>query len=163
MALLNYNDTKYDTFNNLCFIFIHTLLLFLLCCLTRFQSYKQVEAIASLLYNEILKKSPKNPYALAADYLKNPQTADLVANFKRSVDFQYEDILKKNNQQYATAATAVKIATSEPNLTTLVTLDKQTEETEDNETDMVEDLHNLLVGDGEISYVVEEEAEMKVF
>lgn len=135
---------------------------FLLCCLTRLRSHEQVEAIASLLCNEILKKSPKNPYALAASYLKNPQTADQVANFKPSVDFQYENILKKNNQQYATAAAAVKIATSEPNLTTLVTLDEQTEESEDGETDMVADLYNLMVGDGDISYVSEEEAELKV-
>jgi len=85
-----------------------------------------------------------------------------VANFKPSVDFQYENILKKNNQQYATAAAAVKIATSEPNLTTLVTLDEQTEESEDGETDMVADLYNLMVGDGDISYVSEEEAELKV-
>lgn len=134
---------------------------FLLCCLTRLRSHEQVEAIASLLCNEILKKSPKNPYEFAAGYLKNPQTADQVANFKPSVDFKYENILKKNNQQYATAAAAVKIATSELNLTTLVTsLDEQTEESEDGETEMVADLYNLLVGDGEISYIAEEEAEL---
>jgi len=126
------------------------------------RSYEQVEAIASLLYNEILKKSPKNPYALAAGYLKNPQTADLVANFKPSVDFKYENILKKNNQQYATAAVTVKIATSEPNLTTLVTLNEHTKESEDGEADMIADLYNLLIIDEEISYVAEKEAEMNV-
>jgi len=112
------------------------------------------------LYNEILKKSPKNPHTLAASYLKNQQTADLVANFKRSVDFQYEDILKKNNHQYATAAAAVNIATSEPNLTTMVTMDEQAEESGDDETYMAVDQYNLSVGDREVSYIAEEEVDM---
>jgi len=121
----------------------------------------KVEAIASLLCNEILKKSPKNPYSHAASYLKNPQTADLVANFKRYEDFQYESILKKDNQQYATAAAALKIATSEQGKS-MVTMDEQTEESEDDENDTAVDRYNLLTGDGEISYVVEEEADMTI-
>ncbi|XP_022173077.1 uncharacterized protein LOC111035679 [Myzus persicae] len=122
-------------------------------------THKEVEAIASLLYNDILKKSPKNPYTHAASYLTNPQTADLVANFKRSEDFQYENILKKDHQQYATAAVAVKIATSEQGKS-VETKDKQTEESEDDENDMEVDQHNLSTGDGGISYVAEEEAQM---
>jgi len=123
--------------------------------LTSLCSYGQVEAIALLLINDILKKSPKDPYRHAASYLGNPNTAYLVANFKRSEDFQYEDIIKKDNEQYATAAVKLKIATCEQ-VKSVVTMDEQTEELEDGETNMVVDQYNSLTGDGEASYVIEE-------
>ncbi|XP_025202037.1 uncharacterized protein LOC112599368 [Melanaphis sacchari] len=101
-------------------------------------NHKEVEAIVSLLLNEILKKSPKNPYAYAVDYLKNPQTVKLVANFKQSEDFQYENILKKDYQQYATAALAVTIADTKQ-VDSMVTKYEQIEVSEDGETDVIAD------------------------
>lgn len=109
-----------------------------------------------LLFNDILKKSPKNPYRHAASYLSNPHTAYLVANFQRSEDFQYEGIIKKDNLQYATTPAEVKIATCEQ-VKSVVTI-----ELEDGEADMPADQYNLFTGDGETSYVTEEEAEMTI-
>lgn len=143
------------------FSFTPTSLFFLLCCLTSIRSYGQVEAIALLLINDILKKSPKDPYKHAASYLGNPNTAYLVANFKRSEDFQYEDIIKKDNEQYATAGAELKMSTCEQ-VKSVVTMDEQTEELEDGETDMAADQYNLLTGEGEASYVMKEEAEMTI-
>ncbi|XP_003245185.1 uncharacterized protein LOC100568897 [Acyrthosiphon pisum] len=124
-------------------------------------NHKEVEAIAMLLINDILKKSPKDPYRHAASYLKNPSTAYLVANFKRSEDFQYEDIIKKDDEQYATADAEQKMSTCE-HFKSVVTMDEQTEELQDGETDMAADQYNLLTGDGETSYVMEGEAEMTI-
>lgn len=134
---------------------------FLLCCVTRLCSYGQVEAIALLLFSDILKKSPKNPYRHAVGYLRNPNTAYLVANFKRSEDFQYEDIIKKDKQQYATMAAEMKIATCEQ-VKSVVNMDELTEDLEYGETDMVADQYNLMTADGETSYVTEEEAELTI-
>lgn len=120
-----------------------------------FDTYKQVEAIVSLLLNDILKKSPKNPYAYAASYLRNPQTAKLIANFKRFEDFQYEDILKKDYQEYATTAAAVKIAGIEQ-VESMVTINEQTEVSENDEANAIVDKYNLLPSDGEIDVVTDE-------
>jgi len=122
---------------------------------------RQVEAIALLLINDILKKSPKNPYRHSASYLGNPNTPYLVSNFKRSEDFQYENIIKKDNRQYATVAAELKISTCEQ-VKSVVTMDEPTEELEDGETDMAVDQYNLLMGDGETSYLMEGEAEMTI-
>ncbi|XP_060857729.1 uncharacterized protein LOC132935258 [Metopolophium dirhodum] len=124
-------------------------------------NHKEVEAIALLLINDILKKSPKDPYRHAASYLGNPNTTYLVANFKRSEDFQYEDIIKKDNELYATAGAELKMSTCEP-VKSVVTMDEQTEELEGGETDMAADQYNLLTGEGEASYVMKEEAEMTI-
>lgn len=129
--------------------------------MTRLRPYKQVEAIVSLLLNDILKKSPKNPYTYAASYLKNPQTAKLIANFKRFEDFQYEEILKKDYEQYATTAAAVTIAGIEQ-VESMVTLNEQTEVSEDDEVNTIVDKYDLLPSDGETNVVTDEEAEMAV-
>lgn len=130
--------------------------------MTSLCSYGQVEAIALLLINDILKKTPKDPYRHAANYLGNSNTAYLVANFKRPEDFQYEEIIKKDNEQYATACAELKMSTCE-HVKSVVTMDEQTEELEDGETDMVEDPYHLMTGDGEISYVIEEGAEISIY
>lgn len=122
---------------------------------------RQVEAIALLLINDILKKSPKNPYRHSASYLGNPNTAYLVSNFKRSEDFQYENIIKKDNKQYATVAEELKITTCEQ-VKSVVTMNEPTAELEDGEIDMAVDQHKVLIGDGEASYVMEGEADMTI-
>ncbi|KAF0773656.1 Uncharacterized protein FWK35_00003467 [Aphis craccivora] len=122
-------------------------------------NHKEVEAIVSLLLNGILKKSPKNPYTYAASYLRNPQTAKLIANFKRFKDFQYEDILKKDYEQYATTAAAVTINDIEK-VESMVTLNKQTEVSEDDEANVIVNKYDLC--DGETDVVTDEEAEMTV-
>jgi len=113
----------------------------------------------SLLLNGILKKSPKNPYTYAASYLRNPQTAKLIANFKRFKDFQYEDILKKDYEQYATTAAAVTINDIEK-VESMVILNKQTEVSEDDEANVIVNKYDLC--DGETDVVTDEEAEMTV-
>ncbi|XP_026820435.1 uncharacterized protein LOC113559036 [Rhopalosiphum maidis] len=110
-------------------------------------NHKEVEAIVSLLLNDILKKSPKNPYVHAASYLKNPQTAKLVANFKRFEDLQFEDIFKKDCQQYATAATAATIAADIEQVESTVSIYEQTEVLENDETDTMAEKSNLLAWD----------------
>jgi len=115
----------------------------------------------SLLLNDILKKSPKNPYSYAASYLRNPQTAKLIASFKRFKDFQYEDILKKDYEQYAITAAAVTIAGIEK-VESMVTLNEQTEVSEDDEVNAIVDKYNLLLSDEETNVVTDEEAEMTV-
>lgn len=122
---------------------------------------RQVEAIALLLINDILKKSPKNPYRHSASYLGNPNTAYLVSNFKRSEDFQYENIIKKDNKQYATVAAELEITTYDQ-VKSMMTMDEPTVELEDGEIDMAVDQHNVLIGEGEASYVMEGEADMTI-
>ncbi|KAL4130782.1 hypothetical protein QTP88_008171 [Uroleucon formosanum] len=65
-------------------------------------------------------------------YLKNPQIADLVANFEGAEDFQYEEIFKKHNQQYV-----------------ILTMEELKRRRNLN--------GNLWTDNGEASYVVEEE------
>ncbi|KAL4153294.1 hypothetical protein QTP88_001127 [Uroleucon formosanum] len=124
-------------------------------------NHKEVEAIALLLINDILKKSPKNPYRHSASYLGNPNTAYLVSNFKRSEDFQYENIIKKDNKQYATVAAELEITTYDQ-VKSMMTMDEPTVELEDGEIDMAVDQHNVLIGEGEASYVMEGEADMTI-
>jgi len=69
----------------------------------------------------------------ATSYLRNPKTAALVANFKKSEDNCYEDILKNYDQQYATAAIAVAIGAVEQ-VESAATVDEHTEVSEDGET-----------------------------
>jgi len=126
--------------------------------LTYLRSYEQVEAIVSLLLNDILKNTPKNPYVHAASYLKNPQTAKLVANFNRSEDLQFEDIFKRDCQQYATAAAAATIADIEQVKST-VSMYEQTELLENDETDIMAEKYNLVAWDGETCVLTEEETD----
>lgn len=61
----------------------------------------QVEAISTLLLEEILKIMPKNPYAFAADFLKRPSNTSRITNFKRSNGFLHYDLIDRDAQLYA--------------------------------------------------------------
>lgn len=66
-----------------------------------FWAYIQVEAMATLVFKEVLKSAPKNPWAHAANYLRDPRTADLIANFAASRDYTTQELLDRDFRTYA--------------------------------------------------------------
>lgn len=62
----------------------------------------QVEAIATLIFNEVLKKTPQNPWAHAAQYLNDSRSLDRIAKFPRSQNSITLELVGQNANNYAT-------------------------------------------------------------
>lgn len=67
------------------------------------------------MLKDILKKSPQDPHAHAARFLRDPYTADKVANFARSEDHIDRDLLDLDARIYSTMAVALDGHNAEPN------------------------------------------------
>lgn len=68
----------------------------------------QVEAIVTLLLQELFQADPDDPYAHAVRYLRDPGTRDQVAGFTRSEDCLARDLLDQDEKIYGDDDTLVE-------------------------------------------------------
>ncbi|XP_050419913.1 uncharacterized protein LOC126832916 [Adelges cooleyi] len=64
-------------------------------------THREVEAVAVLLLREILKKKPRDPFALAARLLKDPSVAKRIGDYRRSSGTIEADLLDQDDRFYA--------------------------------------------------------------
>lgn len=86
--------------------------------------YTQVEVLVNLILQEILEKKPSEVGAHVARFLRNPQTADRVADLVRSKNCSFPDPRYRDDFEYLAAAAA---ATISMNQQTDVVLDEHDE------------------------------------